>query len=66
MPSHDHEPLGAGLFATYVRQTNSFNMGYYDHASFCSSCAKTSLKGGNQPHENMPPYLAAFCWKRIE
>ena len=21
--------------------------------------------GGNQPHNNMPPYLVAYCWKRI-
>ena len=66
MPSHDHEPLGGGLFATYARQSYSFQSGYYDNATYCNSCEKTSLKGGNQPHENMPPYLAAFCWKRIE
>ena len=21
--------------------------------------------GGNQPHNNMPPYLAVYVWKRI-
>lgn len=66
MPSHDHEPLGGGLFATYGRESNSFQSGYLVNATYCNSCKKTSLKGGNQPHENMPPYLAAFCWKRIE
>ena len=25
----------------------------------------TSFKGGSQPHNNMPPYLAVFMWKRI-
>ena len=24
-----------------------------------------SANGGAQPHNNMPPYLAAFCWHRI-
>lgn len=22
--------------------------------------------GGNQPHNNMPPYIAAYCWKRVK
>nr|DAQ63467.1 MAG TPA: baseplate wedge protein [Caudoviricetes sp.] len=26
---------------------------------------KTSLSGGSQPHNNMPPYLAIYAWKRI-
>lgn len=21
--------------------------------------------GGNQPHNNMPPYVVAYCWQRI-
>ena len=21
--------------------------------------------GGNQPHNNMPPYLAVYIWKRV-
>ena len=21
-------------------------------------------KGGNQPHNNMPPYITAYCWRR--
>lgn len=26
----------------------------------------TKPSGGNQPHNNMPPYLAIYMWKRIE
>ena len=22
------------------------------------------FKGGNQPHNNMPPYITAYCWRR--
>jgi hypothetical protein len=26
---------------------------------------ETSSVGNNQPHNNMPPYEVAYCWKRI-
>ena len=25
----------------------------------------TTVTGGGEPHNNMPPYLAVYCWKRI-
>lgn len=25
----------------------------------------TEIKGGGAPHNNMPPFLAAYCWQRI-
>ena len=25
---------------------------------------RTSSTGGNQPHNNMPPYICAYCWYR--
>ena len=25
---------------------------------------KTSWVGGSQPHNNMPPYITAYCWHR--
>ena len=25
----------------------------------------TGFAGGNQPHNNMPPYLAVYIWKRV-
>ena len=31
-----------------------------------SSTVNSDTKGGSQPHQNMPPYLVANCWKRIK
>ena len=29
-----------------------------------SGWIKTSQQGGSQPHNNMPPYITAYCWHR--
>ena len=65
MPSHDHQLVGGGGLAqfasSYALSNGSFsNPVHYGEGSFAFST------GGNQPHENMPPYIAAFCWKRLE
>lgn len=26
----------------------------------------TEMSGGNQPHNNMPPYLTVYAWQRVE
>lgn len=61
MPYHNHgiqgygwggtmgEPGGASLLSGSV-QPNSFSTGY---------------AGGNAAHNNMPPYLAVYVWKRV-
>lgn len=28
-------------------------------------CGLTESTGGNQPHNNLPPYVTAYCWKWI-
>ena len=66
MPSHTHgynrfnyysyysfgNLPGTGMYVPYRNDSNwtiSDNVGY---------------KGGNQPHNNMPPYITAYCWRR--
>ena len=66
MPSHSHNYQGFTCSSTF-----SFGSvpgsGYYlpytaDDNFKCSSC--TGNEGGNQPHNNMPPYITAYCWRR--
>ena len=36
----------------------------YDFWASRNWSGETSSRGGNQPHNNMPPYLAVYVWKR--
>lgn len=61
MPSHKHKPSDNGSFASNGGgQTAGFSSGPY---WFIAS--STNSVGGDQPHNNMPPYLAVYVWKRI-
>lgn len=60
MPSHKHTNWTAqgGSWARETMccgNTTEHNMADYNN---------TSYAGGNQPHNNMPPYLAVYVWKR--
>ncbi len=60
MPSHLH---------TFGRDPGSGDRqdtGYTASGSHeFDSNSETSSVGGSQPHNNMPPYLAVYMWKRI-
>lgn len=70
MPSHIHDEIGAVGQVLYVGENNSPTT---FHATVKSNIGgdaqykmETSSKGGSQPHNNMPPFLAVAAWKRIE
>ena len=63
IPSHNHgvgsrdpsahlSPSGSAIGAEYL--------GNYTYSSF-----STSYTGGSKTHNNMPPYLAVYVWKRV-
>ena len=61
MPKHNHEidNLNASGNATpYMTVQAQDNKGYGGNV-------QTMYAGGSQPHNNMPPYLTVFMWKRV-
>ncbi len=58
MPSHTHSVPEGG--------TRSNNTGYRTSAAQWSKGPQTTgSTGGNQPHNNLPPFLVLRVWKRI-
>lgn len=73
MPKHRHSSnsfldgyansgiIGQDRYCTWVNIGTHYN----NEPTFGESGAiKTSWVGGSQPHNNMPPYLAVYMWKR--
>lgn len=61
MPKHNHEidNLNASGNATpYMTVSAQDKKGYGGNV-------QTMFAGGGKPHNNMPPYLAVFMWKRV-
>ena len=64
--------VATGAFYTantgHVDAGTSSGSGYLNKAGFDASkswTGETSSVGGNQPHNNIPPYYAVYIWKRI-
>lgn len=71
-PSHNHRELYWGDGSTYqfgVNRSSGGGMWGFDYWSSGANCSEanfyTNYVGGNQAHNNMPPYLAVYMWKRI-
>lgn len=60
MPSHTHKYL---LSYGGNDPASGFNYGNTLAGMFDASFSKSA--GGSQAHNNMPPYLAVYIWKRV-
>lgn len=63
MPSHRH-PTRA--YSAQGTATGTYwTQGWGNGSGSAANLANTDYVGGGQAHNNMPPYLAAYCWHRV-
>lgn len=62
MPSHNHYVFATDVHTT--TQSQSKDVYSYKEYSTTYNPIYSDFSGGGQPHNNMPPYLAVYVWKR--
>lgn len=68
IPSHSHdEYLGndGGPDSAPSGYSGWPNVAYTSKKTWWATGSKTSAAGGNVAHNNMPPYLAVYMWRRV-
>lgn len=68
IPSHYHdEYLGndGGSDSAPSGYSGWPNIAYTSHKTWWATGSKTSTAGGGGAHNNMPPYLAVYMWRRV-
>lgn len=63
MPSHSHTPKG-WAYQVKVDGSSSIVALTSDYTTVDNWSPPTNAVGGGQAHNNMPPYLAVYMWKR--
>lgn len=64
MPSHHHTVVGYSDAGNDYSDIGA-NLSFAYYSSLKGWSGTTSYAGGGGAHNNMPPYQAAYCWKRI-
>ena len=66
LASHKHDFVNAFTNRNIpTEQIGTFEIPITSGADSIVPTNGTKATGGNQPHNNMPPYVVAYCWKRI-
>ena len=80
MPSHNHgtqvRVQGYDGWGSYTSRSYGVmfkatdTVGYHSpnytaHSAVVNNDSNTDDSGGSKPHNNMPPYLAIYMWKRV-
>lgn len=63
MPAHYHIPTSSERWQTLGFASGGWTTPVWNDNGNPTTAA-TSTTGGSQPHNNMPPYLAVYVWKR--
>lgn len=65
MPSHDHRCIMDQSFFAYGGPMESNDGPASGHGyAYPFYYSFTGTKGGSRSHNNMPPYIVAYCWRR--
>lgn len=65
MPSHDHRCIMDQSFYAYGGPMESNEGPASGHGyAYPFYYSFTGTKGGSRSHNNMPPYIVAYCWRR--
>ena len=59
----EYTPQTSGTGLYYVEADANTTISEYDNTA--NTTATNQNTGGGQSHNNMPPYLAVYCWVRI-
>ena len=66
IPSHNHNYDRFNYYSwVYCNNSGNYRVPYRNDTNFQSSNT-TDNRGGNQAHNNMPPYITAYCWRRYQ